>query len=144
MRKAFALAALVAALFVATPAIATTTEAPAEESLANTATVIATVGALALVTKSVTQAVRRRYPALDGTAVQVVAWVLASGFAMAIDLRATSALLESIGATPGRTPIPLVDYIVTGAAVAAGAGWLAEQKPPTPPAVEIGPDGTPL
>jgi hypothetical protein len=97
--------------------------------------VLATVAVFGVVVKAVVQAIRRQWPGLDGLAVQAVAVALGAGGAWAFDLRATAALLEAAGAQVGRMPVPAVDYLITGVAIAAAAGVVAELARPA--AVEI-------
>lgn len=96
---------------------------PAELSPAQ---VLATVAVLGLVVKMVVDALRRQWPGLDGLTVQVIAIAVGAGVAWGLDVRATAALLEQAGAAVGRLPAPALDYVVTGAAMAATAGFLAE------------------
>lgn len=86
---------------------------------------LATLTVFGVVVKSVVDAIRKRYP-VDGLWVQGLAWALGAALAWAFDLQGTEALLEYLGATAGRTPNVIVDYIITGAGIAAGAGLLAE------------------
>lgn len=99
--------------------------------------IITTITVAGVVTKAVVEAVRRQYPQLDGLLVQFLAWALGGGIAWALDIQGTEALLTYFGATAGRVPVTPVDYIITGAAIAAGAGVIAELsgKAKTPPAV---------
>lgn len=87
---------------------------------------LTTITVLGVVVKSIVDAVRRHYPRLDGIGPQLAAWALGSGTAWALDIQGTEALLEYLGAAIGRAPIAPVDYLLTGAAIAAGAGFLAE------------------
>lgn len=88
--------------------------------------VITTVGVIGVVVKAIVDGLRRHYPKLDGLWPQLIALTLGAGIAWAFDLRGAEALLEYVGGAAGRTPIVAVDYLVTGAAIAAGAGFLAE------------------
>jgi hypothetical protein len=109
---------------------------------------IATIGVLGVIIKAIVDAVRRKYPTMDGLWVQVVAFVLGGGVAFAFDVQATRAILDFIGASAARTPVPALDYVITGAAIAAGAGLLAELSGrsggPTPVIVEVNASGEPL
>lgn len=103
--------------------------------------ILATVGVLGLLVKGAVDAIRRRYPTLDGGVVQLIAIALGIGLAAGLDLRGTAAVLESLGGTLGRDPHFVVDYILTGVVIAFGAGALAEavgrSGNPTPVVVEV-------
>ena len=88
--------------------------------------ILATLGSLSLLTKYLVQAARRHWPTLDGTRVQVGAAVLGTLQAWAIDFRATEALLELAEIQANRLPAPALDYVITGLAIAAGGGFIAE------------------
>jgi len=88
--------------------------------------VIATVGVLAIVLKGIIQAIRRQWSQIDGLWVQMIAIALGFGAAAAFDIRATAALLETAGAQVGRMPVPVVDWLITGVAIAFSAGLFAE------------------
>lgn len=88
--------------------------------------ILATVAVFGIVVKAVVQAIRRQWPTLQGLAVQLIAVVLGALGAWAFDLRATAALLEVANAHVGRIPAPPVDYLITGVAIAAAAGVVAE------------------
>jgi hypothetical protein len=88
--------------------------------------ILATVAVLGVVVKGIVDAIRRQWPGLDGLVVQVAAVLVGAGIAWALDVRATEALLESVNASVGRIPPPALDYVVTGVAMAAAAGFLAE------------------
>lgn len=88
--------------------------------------ILATLGVVAVVVKGVVDAIRRRYPLIDGGIVQLLAIVLGVGVAWGFDLKATAALLEQAGAAVGRVPIAAVDYVITGVAIAFSAGFFAE------------------
>lgn len=88
--------------------------------------ILATLAVLGgLLTKAI-EALRRQLPWLHGLAVMAVAWALGAAAAWAIDLRATVALLEAIGGAAGREPLPFVDYLLTGAAIAAWSAVIAD------------------
>jgi len=109
--------------------------------------ILTTIAVLGVVIKAVVEAVRRQYPVLDGIRVQGLAWALGAGTAWALDIKGTEALLEAMGAAAGRVPITTVDYIITGAAIAAGAGFIAELsgRAKAPPAVvEVNAEGVRL
>lgn len=97
---------------------------------------LATITVLGFIVKAVVDAIRRQYP-VDGIWVQALAWALGAGVAWAFDLKGAAALLEYVGAPAARVPITPIDYIITGAAIAAGAGILAELagRAKQPPAV---------
>lgn len=88
--------------------------------------VITTIGVFGVIVKSIIDTIRRRYPRLDGTLVQVGALLLGSGLAWSFQLRGASSLMQYLGATAANAPYWAIDYLVTGAAIAAGAGFLAE------------------
>jgi len=111
--------------------------------------ILATIAALSLVVKGVVDALRRQYPSLDGGVVQLIAVALGIGVAVALDIRGTLALLDSIGAGAGRVPISAVDYVITGVAIAFGAGALAEAvgrsgAKANPVLVEVNDEGQPV
>ena len=88
--------------------------------------IIATVTVLSVIVKAVVDAIRRGAPVVDGLGAQLLAWLLGVFVAWTIDLRATLALLEAAGGGAGRIPPAFADYLITGAAIAAGAGAIAE------------------
>lgn len=90
------------------------------------AAILATLAILGTLTKGLVDALRRHYPRLQGFGVQLVAAGLGALQAWGFDLRGTEAMVELAGATVGRIPPAPVDYLLTGAAIAAGAGFLAE------------------
>jgi hypothetical protein len=98
--------------------------------------------------KAFIDAIRRKYPRLDGLVVQLLAAAGGAGIAWSFDLQGTEAILGTVGASVGRYPPVAIDYIITGIAIAAGAGLLAELSgksgQPTPVIVEVGVDGNPL
>lgn len=87
---------------------------------------LTTITVLGVIVKSLVDALRRQYPRVDGIWPQLFSWALGGGMAWALDIQGTEALLDYLGATAGREPIASVDYLLTGAAIAAGAGFLAE------------------
>lgn len=115
----------------------------------NPVELLATVAVLGAVVKAIVDAIRRQWPRLDGLAVQVVAIGIGAAIAWTLDVRATAALLESVNASVGRLPVPAVDYLVTGTAMAAAAGFLAEiarRSGPaaTPVIIEVDGEGNPV
>lgn len=105
--------------------------------------VITTIGVFGVVVKAIVDGARRQYPKLDGLAVQALALALGVGAVWAFDLRGAEALLDFAGATV-RTPHFIADYVITGAAVAAGSGFLAEiagRSGNTPVVVEVDAEG---
>lgn len=78
-----------------------------------------------VVIRMVVDAIKRQYP-INGTWVNVLAWALGIVIAAAMDIQGTEALLDYVGVRAGRVPITPVDYAITGAAMAAGAGVLAD------------------
>lgn len=109
--------------------------------------VLATVAALGLLVKGAVDAIRRHYPSLDGGVVQAIAGALGIGLAAGLDVRATEALIASLGGSLGRTPHWAVDWALTGLAIAFGAGALAEAtgRSGSPTAiVEVDADGNPV
>lgn len=105
---------------------------------------ISTITIAGVVVKAIIEAVRRQYPVVDGIWVQGLAWLLGGGISWALDIQGTEALIEYVGGAVGRTPIAAVDYAITGAAIAAGAGVIAELAGRTkqPPAVvEVNAEG---
>jgi hypothetical protein len=89
------------------------------------AAILATITVLGLVVKAIIDGIRRQYP-VEGIWVQLLAWALGSAMAFGLGIQGTEVLLEFVGATAGRTPHIVVDFIITGAAIAAGAGAIAE------------------
>ncbi len=87
---------------------------------------LATLVTLAVIVQKGVEAVRRRYPNLDGGHVQAVAVAAGVAIASGIDLRATVDLLDALGVSVGNTPAPWLDYVITGVAVGAGSGFLAD------------------
>lgn len=109
--------------------------------------VITTIGVFGVVVKAVVDGVRRRFPGLDGLLVQGLALVFGFGLAWAFQLHGAAALIDYIGADAATVPNVWVDYVVTGAAIAAGAGFLAEiagRTKPQPVVVEVDENGAPL
>jgi hypothetical protein len=111
--------------------------------------ILITVGALAVIVKGVVAWARRNYPSLDGNKVQGIAIAVGIAIAAALDLRGTAALLESIGAGTGRVPHFVIDYIITGIAIAFTSGVLAEAvgisgPSAEPVVVEVDVEGTPV
>jgi hypothetical protein len=106
--------------------------------------ILATIGVLALLVKGAVDAIRRRYPTLDGGLVQVIAIILGIGIAAGLDIKGTAAVLESLGGSIGRDPHFVVDYILTGVAIAFGAGALAEAvgRSANPPVAIVEVDAT--
>lgn len=86
---------------------------------------LSTVAILGVIVKGAVDALRRKYPTLDGGLIQLIAVVVGIGLAAALDLRATIAVLESIGGV-GNEPHFIVDWILTGVTIGFGAGALAE------------------
>lgn len=111
----------------------------------DTAAILATLGAFAVVIRAAVQAIRRQWPTLDGLAVQGIALALGAGAAWAFDVQGAQALLEYVGAPAARVPHAAVDYLVTGGAIAATAGFFADlSKKPEPVVVEVDENGAPL
>lgn len=111
--------------------------------------ILATIAALGLVVKGAVDAIRRRYPSLDGGIVQAIAAVLGVGVAAALDVRGTEALLNTLGAGGGigRTPHYIIDWLFTGLGIAFGAGALAEatgKSGRSPAVIEVDADGRPV
>jgi hypothetical protein len=104
-----------------------------------------TLAVFAVAVKAVVDALRRQWPRLDGLAVQVVALLVAAGSAWAFDLHAAEALLTAAGATAGRAPPAVLDFLITGGAIAAAAGLFAERAgrsgPAGPMVVEVDAEG---
>lgn len=90
------------------------------------ANMLATLAIFGTFVTKIVDAVRRQYPALAGLKVNVAAWVLGSGLAFAFDLQGAEAILEVVGAAAAREPHLIVDYLITGAVIAAGAGVIAD------------------
>lgn len=107
--------------------------------------VLATVAVFAVVVRAAVQAIRRQWPAIDGLWVQLIALALGAGAAWAFDLQGAQALLEYVNAPAARIPSVWLDYIVTGGAIAATAGFFHEAAS-SPPAtvVEVDENGAPL
>lgn len=155
LRRIATLALLAVFLIVGTsaPAIAQTGDAEVvvvDESPASSAlAVVALLGVLGLIVKSLIDAVKRQPWAsgLHGTGIQALAVVLGFVLCYFRDVRATEALLEAAGAAggPGGRAIPaVVDYIIGGFAVAALAGFFHEQKKPEAVVVEVDASGAPV
>lgn len=131
-------------LILAPAALAQTSEA---EPGPGAAAVLLTLSGFGVILSKVVDAIRRQPWAanLSGTGVQAVALFLAIAAVWALDLRGTEALLQSIGAGyVGRLPAPVLDYVISGAYVAAIAGVFADQKPKEPAIVEVDAEGKPL
>lgn len=112
---------------------------------ADTAAILATLGAFAVVVRAAVQAIRRQWPYVDGIWVQVLAVGLGALAAWAFDVQGAQALLEYVGAPAARVPHAAVDYLVTGGAIAATAGFFADlSKKPEPVVVEVDENGAPL
>lgn len=88
--------------------------------------ILVTVGMFAVVLKGIVDALRRQFPKLDGIYVQLISVVIGALAAWGFDLKATAALLDQSGAHVGRMPVPAVDYLITGVAIAFTAGIFAE------------------
>lgn len=107
--------------------------------------ILATAAVFAVVIRGVIQAIRRQWPFVDGLWVQVLALILGFAAAWVFDLQGAEALLEYVGAPAARVPHVLVDYLVTGGAIAATAGFFSDvAKNPDPVVVEIDENGEPL
>lgn len=109
---------------------------------------LATLAIFGTITKAVVDAVRRQRPALEGWKVQALAWAIGIAFAAGFDLQGAEAILAFVGASAAREPHILFDYVITGAAIAAGAGVIAElagkSGTPSPVVVEVDENGAPL
>lgn len=80
--------------------------------------------AIGLVVQKFVERVRARFPRLDGELVTLASVLIGTGIAWGWDLRAASELIPALG---GTVTIPVAfDYIVTGGAIGAGAGFLAD------------------
>lgn len=87
---------------------------------------LATLAVLSVVVGKIVEAARRKWPYLDGMAVTALAAAVGVVVAYGLDLRGTVVLLETIGAAGNRTPPVWLDYVITGAAIGLGSGWLAD------------------
>lgn len=107
--------------------------------------VLATAAAFAVAVRAIVQAIRRQWPYIDGIWVQVLALGLGALAAWAFDLQGAEALLEYVGAPAARVPHVALDYLVTGGAIAATAGFFEDlAKKPKAPVVEVDENGRPL
>lgn len=100
---------------------------------------LAFVAVLGTFVTKVVDAIRRQWPRIDGLGANALAWALGAAVAAALDVRATEAILELAGGGAGRPPAPIVDWIITGAAIAAGAGLLHDlaKRPTVAPTVVV-------
>lgn len=81
--------------------------------------VVAQVGLISVIVQKVLERVRARFPGLDGSLVSVYAALAGVGIAWGYDLRAAFELT-------GVALQPALDYIVTGLAIGAGSGFVAD------------------
>lgn len=116
-----------------------------EPSAIDPGAVLVTVGVFAVVVRAAVQAIRRQWPFVDGIWVQVLALGLGALGAWAFDLQGAEALLQTVGAPAARVPHVALDYLVTGGAIAATAGFFQDvAKNPDPVVVEVDDNGAPL
>lgn len=107
--------------------------------------ILATIGVFAVFVKGLVDAIRRQWPRVDGLWVQVVAVVIGAAAAAVFDLQGTAVLLEAAGAGAARVPAVPIDYVLTGAAIGLGSGFLAELSGRrTVPVVEVDAGGKPV
>lgn len=107
-------------------------------------TIAVTIAAFGVVTKGIIDALRRQWPRFDGGWVQAGALALGTAEAAVFDLQATEALLSAAGVSVGRIPVDPLDFLITGGAIAFGAGLLAEvvgRSGNTAAVVEVDPAG---
>ena len=87
---------------------------------------LAVIAALAVVVTKIVEAIRRQFPGLEGTIVQVIALIIATGAAWYVDLDPTPIIADALGITP--RPLPaFAGYFLGGAIIAATAGFFADR-----------------
>lgn len=88
--------------------------------------VLVTLSILSMAIRGIVQALKRQFPAVSGGWTQLAAVVLGLLTAVSLDLLGTGPLLTVLGATAANTPPVIVDYLITGAVLGLGAGYLAD------------------
>jgi hypothetical protein len=97
-----------------------------ETSTIDPVAMLATLAVLGVFVKGIVDAIRRQYPRIDGLKSQALSVAVGALIAWGFDLQGAAAILEATGAAAARVPIVPVDYLITGAALGLGAGFLAE------------------
>lgn len=128
MKRFLLLLALVwLALMVAVPALAQT-EPGAEPDGPTTGAILAAITVFGVMVKGALAILKRHLPNVSGTVTQLAGWVLGGGISATLDYRAAAALIEQAGLADviGRPPAPVLDYVITGFAIMAASGVIAE------------------
>lgn len=114
-------------LLVALPALAQTDPEPDAEG-PTTGAIIAAITIFGAMVKAALAIIKRHAPNMNGTVTQAVGTLLGAGIAATLDYRAAAALIEQAGLADviGRQPAPVLDYIITGFAIMAASGVIAE------------------
>ena len=129
MKRFLLLAYIVLALMLvlALPALGQTDPEPAPDG-PTTGAILGAITIFGGIVKAALAIVKRHASTLSGTWTQAVGFVLGTVIAAGLDYRAATALIEQAGLADviGRPPAPWFDYGITGFAIMAASGIIAE------------------
>lgn len=107
------------------------------------ANMLATLAIFGTFTVKIVDGIRGQLPGLGGLKVNALAWAIGAVLSFSFDLQGAEAILEVVGASAAREPHLIVDYLLTGAVIASGAGVIADltDRKVEPLIVEVDADG---